>query len=70
MRTMLKKMDLTSPPSYSLFHAYELQRDQWLAMVEKDRNCQVDNVEYDRVWAMCTKKENQHNLIYGMDKSR
>ena len=66
LRGELWKVDLTSPPSYSLFHAYELQRDNWLAMVGKDRGCLLDSGDFDVVWAASSRHANQQNLICEM----
>ncbi len=54
-----------SPPSYSLFRAYEVQRDTLLVILNMERASQLDSTLFDRVWQAAAKYENQ-NLVCEM----
>jgi hypothetical protein len=49
-QTLIWNHKLLSPPSFSLFHAYELQRNLLLKVLEFERGCQLDSSNFDRVW--------------------
>jgi hypothetical protein len=65
-QTLIWNHELLSPPSFSLFHAYELQRNLLLKVLEFERGCQLDNSNFDRVWRITKGQLNQHNLVCEM----
>ena len=66
LRRAMWNQDRTSPPSYSLFHAYEIQRDILLEVLGLERGCQMDEVLFDWVWRVASKFTNQQNLVCEM----
>jgi hypothetical protein len=49
-QTLIWNHELLSPPSFSLFRAYELQRNILLKVLDLERGCQLDSSNFDRVW--------------------
>jgi hypothetical protein len=58
--------ELCAPPSFSLFRAYELQRNVLLQTLELERYSQLDSSLFDLVWTATKNQQNQHNLVCEM----
>jgi hypothetical protein len=58
--------ELLSHPSFSLFRAYELQRNLLLKVLDLERGCQLDSSNFDMVWRITKDQLNQHNLVCEM----
>ena len=58
--------ELNSPPSFSLFRSYELQRDAFLKMSNLNQGTILTDEEFDRAWSGAEKYSNMHNLICEM----
>jgi hypothetical protein len=65
-QTLIWNHELLSPPSFSLFHAYELQRNLLLKVLDLERGCQLDSSNFDTVWRITKDQLNQHNLVCEM----
>jgi hypothetical protein len=63
--TLIWNHELLSPPSFSLFRAYELQRNLLLKVLDLERYCQLDSSRFDTIWRV-KNQVNQHNLICEM----
>ena len=62
LRAATWNQDKSSPPTFSLFHAYEIQRNILLVMLKMERGNQLDSEGFDRVWRVAG-NHNQHNLL-------
>ena len=62
LRMALWDQDKLSPPSFSLFHAYEIQRGILLKILGIDRGANLDGVGFDRAWRVAG-KYSQQNLL-------
>jgi predicted nucleic acid-binding Zn-ribbon protein len=49
-QTSIWNHELLSPPSFSLFRAYELQHNLLLKVLDFERGCQLDSSNFDRIW--------------------
>jgi hypothetical protein len=58
--------ELSSPPSFSLFRAYELQHNLLLKVLNLERYCQLDSSRFDTIWRATKNQVNQHNLVCEM----
>jgi hypothetical protein len=65
-QTLIWNHKLLSPPSFSLFRAYELQRNLLLKVLDLERGCQLDSSNFERVWRITKDQLNQHNLVCEM----
>lgn len=57
---------LKSPPSYSLFHAYELQRDVFLEIADVGKCASLSPEVFEQLWTFTKLVEDQHNLLCEM----
>jgi hypothetical protein len=58
--------ELSSPPSFSLFRAYELQRNLLLKILNLERYYQLDSSRFDTIWRTTKNQVNQYNLVCEM----
>jgi hypothetical protein len=65
-QTLIWNHERLSPPSFSLFHAYELQRNLLLKVLDLERGCQLYSSNFDMVWRITKDQLNQHNLVCEM----
>jgi hypothetical protein len=65
-RALAWDQELKSPPSFSLFRAYELQRDVLLRTLDLPPYSQLDSSLFDLVWKNTKPQANQHNLVCEM----
>jgi hypothetical protein len=65
-QTLIWNHELLTPPSFSLFQSYELQRNLLLKVLDFERGCQLDSSNFDRVWRITKGQLNQHNLVCEM----
>jgi hypothetical protein len=65
-QTLIRNHELLFPPSFSLFRAYELQRNLLLKVLDLERGCQLDSSNFDMVWQITKDQLNQHNLVCEM----
>jgi hypothetical protein len=65
-QTLIWNHKLLSPPSFSLFRAYELQCNLLLKVLDLERGCQLDSTNFDTVWRITKDQLNQHNLVCEM----
>jgi hypothetical protein len=66
VRALTWAQELCAPPSFSLFRAYELQRNVLLQTLELERYSQLDSSLFDLVWIATKNQQNQHNLVCEM----
>jgi predicted nucleic acid-binding Zn-ribbon protein len=65
-RALAWDQELKFPPSFSLFRAYELQRDVLLRTLDLPSYSQLDSSLFDLVWKITKPQANQHNLVCEM----
>jgi hypothetical protein len=65
-QTLIWNHELLSPPSFSLFRTYELQRNLLLKVLDLERGCQLDSSNFYTVWRITKDQLNQHNLVCEM----
>jgi hypothetical protein len=58
--------ELEAPPSFSLFHSYELQRDTFLKIFYLTRGTLLEESEFDKLWLRASHFPNMQNLICEM----
>lgn len=63
LQDALRARHLKSTPSYSLFWAYELQRDVLLEVIDFDKGTTLTRTEFDHVWVQIRPIDNQQNLL-------
>jgi len=66
LRVALWNHQVNSPPSYSLFRAYELQRDVLLDIIDRTKGDILTKEEFEEIWDMASNQENQQNLVCEM----
>jgi hypothetical protein len=66
VRALTWGQELCAPPSFSLFRAYELQRNVLLQTLELECYSQLDSSLFDLVWTATKNLENLHNLVCKM----
>jgi hypothetical protein len=62
--TLIWNHELLSPPSFSLFRAYELQRNLLLKVLDLERYCQLDSSRFDTIWRVTKNQVNQCSVIF------
>ena len=66
LKAAMWRQESVSAPSFSLFHAYELQRDVYLTMMELELYDHLDEEKFDLTWSRSRKYENSQNLLCEM----